>query len=89
MTPPPSTSALLEPETPSLSLEDRIRVRAYELYEQRGGEHGHDVHDWLRAEEEIKEIQARSKAVRAIDRTTATQRRRVPAIDVGAFAAST
>jgi hypothetical protein len=31
-------------------LRKRIRVRAYELYEQRGREDGHDVDDWLRAE---------------------------------------
>jgi hypothetical protein len=33
--------------------EERIRVRAYELYEARGGEDGHDVEDWLEAEAEI------------------------------------
>ena len=27
--------------------------RAYELYISRGGEHGHDQDDWLRAEQEI------------------------------------
>jgi len=31
-----------------------IRDRAYQLYRSRGGEHGHDVDDWLRAEEEIE-----------------------------------
>jgi hypothetical protein len=31
----------------------RIRERAYELYEVGGREHGHDEHDWLRAEREI------------------------------------
>jgi hypothetical protein len=34
-------------------LEHQIRVRAYELYEARSGEDGHEVEDWLRAEEEI------------------------------------
>jgi hypothetical protein len=34
-------------------LEHQIRLRAYELYEARGGEDGHEVEDWLRAEEEI------------------------------------
>ena len=33
--------------------EVRIRERAYELYESRGREHGHDEQDWLRAEQEI------------------------------------
>jgi len=39
---------------PTAGLEDEIRRRAYELYEQSGREHGHDVEDWLRAEEEVK-----------------------------------
>jgi hypothetical protein len=30
-----------------------IRVRAYELFEQRGREPGHDLDDWLQAEAEI------------------------------------
>jgi len=34
-------------------LEDRIRLRAHELYEARGREEGHALDDWLRAEEEI------------------------------------
>ena len=34
-------------------LEERIRVRAYELYEARGREPGHDREDWLQAEGEI------------------------------------
>jgi hypothetical protein len=28
--------------------------RAYKLYVQRGGEHGKDVEDWIRAEQELK-----------------------------------
>ena len=31
----------------------QIACRAYELYETRGREDGHDLEDWLRAEEEI------------------------------------
>jgi DUF2934 family protein len=30
-----------------------ISRRAYELFLERGGEHGHDLEDWLRAEGEI------------------------------------
>ena len=37
----------------SQELENQIRQRAYELYEARGREDGHDLEDWLRAEEEI------------------------------------
>ena len=35
------------------SSEEQIRVRAYELYEERGREDGHETEDWLRAEAEI------------------------------------
>ena len=34
-------------------LQEQIRVLAYQFFEQRGYEHGHDVEDWLRAEEVI------------------------------------
>ena len=30
--------------------------RAYDLYEQRGCEHGHDMDDWLQAEGELRAI---------------------------------
>ncbi len=36
------------------NIEDEIRVRAYEFYEQRGRQHGHDLDDWLRAEVLVK-----------------------------------
>ena len=32
-----------------------IERRAYELYLERGGEHGHDSEDWLQAEREVKQ----------------------------------
>lgn len=35
------------------NVEDLIRFRAYQLFEQRGCNHGFDVEDWLRAESEI------------------------------------
>lgn len=34
-------------------LQDQIRRRAYELYEQRGGEDGRELDDWLQAEAEV------------------------------------
>ncbi len=34
-------------------LQEQIRRRAYELYEQRGKEDGHELDDWLQAESEI------------------------------------
>jgi hypothetical protein len=42
------------PDQGSLELlEEYIRLRAYELFLQRGCEHGHDTEDWLKAEAEI------------------------------------
>jgi hypothetical protein len=38
---------------PSVPLEEQIRFRAYELYEQRGKEHGREMEDWLQAQSEI------------------------------------
>jgi hypothetical protein len=38
---------------PHPNLEEEIRRRAYELYEFRGREDGHDLDDWLLAEDEI------------------------------------
>ena len=35
------------------SLFNRARERAYELFEQRGRENGHDLDDWLQAENEL------------------------------------
>jgi hypothetical protein len=33
---------------------DAVAERAYQLYQSRGGEHGADLEDWLRAEEELR-----------------------------------
>lgn len=38
-------------------IEERIRTRAYQLYEQRGNRGGSAVEDWLQAESEIMEPQ--------------------------------
>lgn len=43
------------------SIEERIRMRAYELYEQRGRQEGFATQDWLEAEAEL----TASKAMRA------------------------
>lgn len=49
------TAAAVEKETrlPEPMIEQRIRVRAYELFEQRGRVEGFDQEDWARAEAEI------------------------------------
>ena len=36
-------------------LEAEVRRLAYQLYEERGRENGHDLDDWLRAETELTE----------------------------------
>jgi Protein of unknown function (DUF2934) len=46
----------------SQELKDKIRKRAYQLYEERLWEDGHELEDWLRAEEEIEQEKARPKA---------------------------
>jgi Protein of unknown function (DUF2934) len=45
---PPATVAS-EPQ----ELEHQIRLRAYELYEERGRVDGHEQEDWFRAKEEL------------------------------------
>ena len=40
-------------QTSTALTEHYIRVRAYQLFEQRGRQDGHDVEDWLQAEEEL------------------------------------
>jgi hypothetical protein len=44
------------------SLEEQIRTRAYELYEARGREEGHDLEDWLEAEAEITDTDVTTAA---------------------------
>jgi hypothetical protein len=39
---------------PEPMLEHAIRLRAYQLYAQRGMAEGHAVHDWLTAEAELQ-----------------------------------
>lgn len=38
-----------------IPLDDRIRMRAFELYRERGDEPGDDLRDWLQAEREYRE----------------------------------
>ena len=35
---------------------EQIERRAYEIYLARGGQHGHDLADWIMAEHELKSI---------------------------------
>ena len=54
---PPKKSPATVTSEPQ-ELEHQIRLRAQELYEARGREDGHDLDDWLRAEEEITQKKA-------------------------------
>ena len=51
--PPKKSPTSVTSEPQQLELEDQIRLHAYELYEERGRENGHEQEDWLRAEAEI------------------------------------
>jgi hypothetical protein len=48
-----TTSGVTTVTTRTVDLQDAIRERAYEIYEQRGGQHGADLEDWVRAEREV------------------------------------
>jgi DUF2934 family protein len=58
----PAPSQTIYRTLESIELQEQIRRRAYELYEQRGREDGHDLEDWLRAESEVTERKARAIA---------------------------
>ena len=58
----PQTSTLAVMKS-AIDLNEEIRHRAYDLYEQRGREDGQDLDDWLRAELEMTRVKA--KAVHA------------------------
>jgi hypothetical protein len=47
---------------------DKIAHRAHQLYEARGREPGHEMEDWLQAEHDIEEHDARPFTVTASDR---------------------
>jgi Protein of unknown function (DUF2934) len=50
--------------TQANSMEEKIRLRAYLLFEKRGGEHGRALDDWLQAEEEIQRSNLSAPPVR-------------------------
>jgi hypothetical protein len=58
----PSAIPLRTPPEALAELEEQIRRRAYELYEQRGRVDGYALDDWLQAEAEVSDITARAKA---------------------------
>ena len=53
----PASARAKEPPIETVSLEGRIRNRAYELYVLRGNQSGSELDDWFQAEEEIQRAQ--------------------------------
>ena len=43
------------------NLADSVARRAFELFLERGGVHGHDLDDWLAAERQLRGTPARKK----------------------------
>jgi len=50
---PAQENAALQHGNGNGNVEEAIRVRAYQIFEQRGRVHGYDVEDWFRAAAEI------------------------------------
>ena len=44
------------------SAQEKIQKKAFELYLKRGGNHGQDLSDWLKAENEIKKSASKPAA---------------------------
>ncbi len=43
------------PQARTAPTEEEIAQRAYEIFLQRGGDHGNDIEDWLQAERQLLE----------------------------------
>ena len=50
----------------AIDLQEQIRRRAYELYERRGYEPGHESEDWLQAEAELARERTKPLAGEAV-----------------------
>ncbi len=57
--PAPQTNQITQSTS---ELQEQIRRRAYELYEQRGRDDGHELDDWLLAESELAQQKAMTAA---------------------------
>ena len=60
---PPRVRAAAD-ATGQLSLEERVEMRAYELYVLRGNESGSEMDDWLQAEDEVRDAEEQSLKLR-------------------------
>jgi hypothetical protein len=57
---------LSQPASPRATrpTQQQIAERAYQIYQERGGEEGHDLEDWLQAELELNEADSRNVVVK-------------------------
>ena len=61
-----SSLTVTEPQDNHQIESRQIELRAYQLYEQRGRNHGHDIEDWLQAETEIRMQQSALPPIQSI-----------------------
>ena len=59
---PSDPGEIQTPASDAAAAKEQIRMRAYELYRERGGKVGDDMADWLRAEREYFERVPRTSA---------------------------
>ena len=60
-------------------IRERVSLRAYELYERRGADHGHDLEDWAQAENEVLSPLIEQKLKLSPETSTETARKVTPA----------
>jgi hypothetical protein len=60
VTPPTSYSTSPTPPSQAKIPHEKVAMRAYEKWCQRGCQHGRDVQDWVEAETELRAEQQRS-----------------------------
>jgi hypothetical protein len=68
------------PAAPSVQAPDpaAVAARAYFLFLERGGSHGHDWDDWLQAERDLAAMSAESTSGLAADAAPRPKRTRAP-----------
>jgi hypothetical protein len=50
-----SSEVVVTPELMPDDVYEKIALRAYQIFERRGGETGHDLEDWLEAERSVRD----------------------------------
>jgi hypothetical protein len=54
-------------------IREKIALRAYEIYQDRGGQHGRDIDDWLQAENDMLAEAEEKKALYGRKKTAQTE----------------